>query len=796
MAEKPRKHPYAECERCDLYEIGRFVPSDGPERATLAVVGEAPGANEARLGKPFVGVSGKLLDKILEHYHIERSATLLTNACLCRPPDNATPSALAIHACRPRLVQELQERGVDTVVALGNSAARSIMGTKDGITRLRVGPPREVPELGLQIIPTFHPAACLRPKGDSFFPSIVNDFGKLVRSNDEWREPQFVVVDDRAMALAAIGELPGTPVTVDIESDVDKDVSFEHPSRHRLLCVGIGYAPGKVCVFGENASNDNTVLNRLGSYLRTHNRIVAQNGKFDLEGLFHRIGAVRLWFDTMLASYALDERRGIHGLKYLATELLGTPRYGDEIKRYLRPGKGYGVIPRDVLYKYNAYDCAATFALYQLFDQMMTPELRALHDFLVRASNELMYPELNGIGVDLKYNDELAQYYSSRLSVLGKDMQVTSGRLHFNPNSPLQIIDVLEKRFGITVPKKRNQKGELRPCTDKEVIASLVDRCKEPWGEYYDFLTALQEHRLDAKSFGTYVKGIRRRVYKGRVFPTFLLHGTNTGRLSSRNPNLQNITRGPRLRRQFVPVHRDNVFVNADYKQIEARVLTWLAKEDYLRDIFNNPERDLFDELTPVLYGDTSDLDKYEMYELRIRVKAYFYGLGYGREAKSIAEEYGITVSEAQRGMRAFFGVIPNIVEYREQTRKDVLAGEDLVTPFGRHRRFWLITKENKHEIMNEALAFKPQSIASDICLQAFTWVRPALKGIGYVRNIVHDNIIAECHKDDANKVADILRYYMVKSGQQVVGDYVSIDIDVKTGTDWGQLLYGSGPVR
>jgi DNA polymerase-1 len=235
-------------------------------------------------------------------------------------------------------------------------------------------------------------------------------------------------------------------------------------------------------------------------------------------------------------------------------------------------------------------------------------------------------------------------------------------------------------------------------------------------------------------------------------------------------------------------VHPDNVFVSADYSQIEARILTWLAKEPWLRDIFNDPNRDLFDELRPVLYGDTSHLDKYQLKELRIRVKAYFYGLSYGREAKSIADEFGIPLAEAQRGMRAFFSVIPNVVEFREATRRAVLHGDDLVTAFGRHRRFWLITKENKKDIMNEALAFLPQSTASDACLQAFTWVRPELKGIGYVRNIVHDNIMVETHRNNADKVADILRYYMVKSGSQVVENYVNIDVDVSVGTDWGQL--------
>src|SRR5215475_6773253 len=114
-----RKHPAALCEECDLNDIGRYVPSDGPPQAKLALVGEAPGANEARIGRPFVGVSGQLLDRILKYYHIDRNSTLLTNACSCRPPDNATPSALALHSCRPRLLQELQDRGVDTVVAMG-----------------------------------------------------------------------------------------------------------------------------------------------------------------------------------------------------------------------------------------------------------------------------------------------------------------------------------------------------------------------------------------------------------------------------------------------------------------------------------------------------------------------------------------------------------------------------------------------------------------------------------------------------------------------------------------------------
>lgn len=784
-----RKHPLAQCENCDLFEIGSFVPSVGTGENGIAVVGEAPGANEARKGVPFIGTSGKLLDKVLAYHHVERDKTLLTNACLCRPPSNATPSARAVQACRPRLLQELEDAKVTSVVALGNSASQALLGGKEGITKLRVGPPRRIDGASYQVVPTFHPAACLRPKGDSFFPSIVNDFTKVKGLISTWKEPEYVVLESAREALAGLAELERrtAPITVDIESDIDKDVSFDHPTRHTLLCVGVGYERGKVAVFGETGLRDPATRRELGRYLRHHRRLIAQNGKFDLAGL-HAQGMrdIDLWFDTMLASYCLDERQGIHGLKYQAVERLGTPRYDDEIKKYVTAGKGFGSIPRDILYRYNAYDCATAYELFILYSELLDtePGLRKLHDFLVRASNELMYVELNGIGVDLAYNDKLHREYAASLAAYERELATIAGTPELNPRSPKQLIEALTG-LGLQVPKKRNQKGEMRPTTDVDALEALLEVAE---GEAQDFLEILKLHRKDAKSDGTYVHGIRKRVDRGRVFPTFLLHGTTTGRLSCRNPNLQNVTRGEKLRSQFVPVRPSHVFVQADYSQAELRVLTWMAQEDYFRRIFNDPDRDIFNELSPVLYGDTSHLGKEARKELRIRIKAYVYGLSYGREARSIAEEFGIPVAEAQRGMRAFFSVIPNIVDFREATKRKVLEGEDLITAFGRHRRFWLITNENRHEVMNEALAFLPQSTSSDICLDAFCNIRPALKGIGWVRNLVHDSILVECPEHRVDEVTSLLRYHMLESARRVVGDYVKFAVDISTGDNWGVL--------
>jgi DNA polymerase I len=413
-----------------------------------------------------------------------------------------------------------------------------------------------------------------------------------------------------------------------------------------------------------------------------------------------------------------------------------------------------------------------------------------LHDFLCRASNELMFVELNGIKIDLPYNDRLTVEYVDILTAK-REAIVTAipDREVFNPNSPKQVKEVVKDTFGLTLPRKMNQKKEYAETTDVDALTGLFEKTVLMGHPAAEFFRLMLEHRKEAKLYGTYIKGIRQRMWRGRVYSTFSFHTTTTGRLSSRNPNLQNIPRGSAMRRQFVPALDENVFLEADFGQAELRVLCYFAQDEYLRGVFNDPTRDLFDELTPRLYGDVSGLDAFALKELRIRVKAYVYGLSYGREAGSIAMEYNIPMDEAQRGMRAFFEVIPSTVQFREETRQRVLDGEDLITPYGRHRRFWLITKENKHDVLNEALAFLPQSTSSDICLDAAIHLRPRLKGTGiYIRNLVHDSILVEAPASLVHRAKEMLQQEMLASAQRVVGDYVAFKTDMSVGKSWGTL--------
>jgi uracil-DNA glycosylase family 4 len=783
-----RRHPDAECENCPLNDpANAFVPTkrpDGPIR--LAVVGEAPGFQEGIKGEPFVGPSGKLLDRVLSYHGIERSELLLTNACLCRPSNNATPTADAVRCCSKRLRSDLD--GVERTLALGNTAAQALLGVKRGITSLRIGPARPstlVPNM--LVVPTVHPAACLR-SGD-MFPHLVNDTLKLVKDPEPWEPPKFIIIDDREYALAVIKELHEITdkLYVDIECGIDKDNSFDHPNRYQMLCIGLGYAKRRVAVFGENACADEEVRAALKGLLFSK-RLAAHNGKFDLGGLFPLFGDLRLWFDTMLAHYCLDERPGNHSLGQLGVDRIGAPNWKQDIEKYLDKFKNYAHIPRPILYKYNAYDVGVGWDLMEdLTGELERHGLRGLHDFLVAAGNELKFLELNGIAVDKEYNAQLSVQYQTWLDELEAQLNPIAKEANedgydkyggINPRSPKQLMEFFTDHK-VKVP---NTKAETLTRVLENLQRVPEDKQGPSQVRLAKFLDVLLEHRKDTKIHGTYIKGIRNRLYRGRVYTTYMLHGTTSGRVASRNPNLQNIIRNNDIKRQFVVAKPGNVFVAGDYGQIEGRVICTLAEDEYLRNIFMNEDRDLFEELGYGLFNHYN-LTKNE----RVRVKAYFYGLGYGREAYSIAKEYKLNVRQTEKDIEAFMNLMPGVRKWQWRVKQQVLNGEDLVTTFGRHRRFWLITRENKKDVLNEALSFLPQSTATDICLSALIRLRLMLKGLGYLRLTIHDQLVVECTEERKELVANMVSTTMLEEARKWT-DYVPFTVNVEYGTSWGDF--------
>lgn len=756
-----RRHPDAICEQCSLNEPrNTFVPSNGPRTAQLAIVGEGPGVQEGKTGIPFSGPSGQLLDHVLSQHGIDRRNAYLTNAVLCRPPGNRTPTGPEVSCCKPRLEKELRALdSLDAILTLGNTATSAVLPASPGITNARIGAPKRWPQNDrVQVVPTFHPAACLRSA--DYYPSLVFDVGKLRREHKAWAPPVWKVIDDWEDAVRAIDELYSfDELVIDIEAGIEKDTDFGHPERYQLLCVGIGFAPGRVLILGENALTHSSVKFALRGLIE-QKKITCHNGKFDLTMWPN----ARLHFDTMLASYVLDERQGGHGLKDLSKEILGAPDWEHEIHRFVGSGKkkaNYNVVPRDILYKYCAYDIHNTWQLKEYYEvELERDGFRPLHDMLCRASDMLMKCEMAGIAMDVEYLAKLNEEMTESLTERRKDMS----QWLENPNSWQQVQRAL-KAMGVTVT------------STAELPLKMAQRKLKEDSEPNIFINKLLAYRKEAKLHSTYVKGLLERIHEGRIHPSFLLHGTTTGRLSSRNPNIQNQPRGPKIRSAYIP-EEGRVFVQADYKTAELRVVAIESGCAYLLDLFPNPDRDIHGEVAEQRYGAGYTKDQ------RVRAKAVVFGLSYGREAPSIADEFNMPVKEAQAVIDAFFSMIPEVKEWQHGTKSRVLSGEDLRNHFGRMRRFHLITRENRADIEREALAFIPQSTASDICLQAATRLR--LDHELDVRILVHDSILVQTRPESASEVGELMSQVMMDTAATLYSDRIPFYVDTQVGDNWG----------
>lgn len=765
-----KRHPKADCENCTMFtEDAVFMPTQMGSVNDVVVISEAPGFRAVAKGRPIPGPRGALLDAVLSSHGLNRDRSMVTTTVLCRTPDEHAPTKAEIACCSARLKDEIEASGAKTIITLGNTAANAILDRDVKVTSVRVGPPKESPLYpGIKVIPTLDPAYVIRVP-DSF-PQFVGDIGK-VNSNvgQEWNPPTYRVfdtVDDAKTALrelfARLNDPNARRLVIDIEVGVEKDTDFDHPDQYQMLCVGIGYAKRKVAVIGECAIADAEVRDLLRDLLEdSRSEVSAHNGKFDLAGLRPLGIKAKLHFDTMLASYALDERSGVHGLKYLAVEKLGAPQYDLEIQKYTQKGASYSNIPRDLLYKYNAYDVSCTWDLQDLQEEELSrsPELLRLMRHLIDGSSMLQEAEMSGIKVDLDYLSILSKDFEKRMD----NIKGTLSAFVDNPNSPKQVKEAFSK-LGMEVES-----------TDKGSMEDLLKTAKD---EARDFVVKMLVWRKEAKLYGTYVKGIEKRLYKDRVHPSFLLHGTTTGRLSCRNPNLQNVPRDSSIRKMFVP-ESGNVFVQADYKTAELRVVCALAQDDVLAAMLS-PDRDIHSEVAERFFGKGFTKDQ------RVRAKAVVFGLTYGRTAYDLAMEYEMTPKEAQVYLDTWFGLIPKTVAWRDSIKDSILKEQsDLVSPFGRHRRFWLITDDNSKDVVKEGLAFLPQSTASDINVAAAC----RLRNMGYdVKLLVHDSTLIECKESDAENTAKVMTEVMERTAADLFTDFVPFPVDVKIGYNWGEV--------
>jgi len=302
-------------------------------------------------------------------------------------------------------------------------------------------------------------------------------------------------------------------------------------------------------------------------------------------------------------------------------------------------------------------------------------------------------------------------------------------------------------------------------------------------------MTAVLNVRKYSKYLETYALGIREVLCAdSRVRCTFNLHGTETGRLSSSKPNMQNIPRNKMIKNLIV-ASPGTSFLQLDYSQAELRVLAMLSEDPALIDIYVSG-KDLHDAVSDMMFGPNAYKDK----ELRNLAKTINFGIAYGRGAGSIATKFKKTMSEAQAIIDKWFAPMPKVKEFINNRRKMAMRGEPCVTIFGRERHFIMTDSEMNH-IQNEYINTPIQGTASDFTmlslLDIFDYLNEHWQGKARIVSTVHDSIILEVEdnpeylKEIAANCIDILAAVPLKYVPDCPVPFVA---DAEIGYKWGEM--------
>lgn len=540
---------------------------------------------------------------------------------------------------------------------------------------------------------------------------------------------------------------------------VDTETTGKDPMLAELLGIALSVKPSEAYYIALNTDGFDKVeaLDSLKPLLSDPNRVyVGQNIKYDYIVL-HRAGLTlgEKVFDTMVAAYLVDPAQPLNmdalSMKYLnyapipIEELIGSGRN----KRTIAD------VDIDQVLNYAAEDADITYQLYQKLSGLLAK------DELMEVASEIEFPlvtvlarmELNGIRVD---SDMLAAFSTD----LTSEMQILEAQIYehagtaFNINSPQQLGEILFKKMKLPSGKK-TATGKFS--TNEAVLSQLAVR--------YDLPRLILEYRGLAKLRSTYVDALPPLIHPqtGRVHTSYNQSVAATGRLSSSNPNLQNIPirtdRGREIRKAFVPAEGFRL-VAVDYSQIELRVIASISGDEAMKEAFFNDE-DIHARTAKEVFGLESldDVDR----DQRRKAKEVNFGIPYGVSAFGLAQRLGISNNEGKEIIDAYFERFPKIKTYIEETIQYAKENEYVKTLSGRRRYIPDINATNfnvRGFAERTAINMPIQGTAADIIKRAMINVDRILREKGLKTRMllqVHDELVFEIPLNEVDDVTAMI---------------------------------------
>ena len=512
--------------------------------------------------------------------------------------------------------------------------------------------------------------------------------------------------------------------------------------------------------------------------------LIGQNFKYDLQVLAGwGVEVDRVSFDTMIAAWLVDTGAGGYGMDRLAREYLEyeTVPFKDLFEDQGKSGdQVFSDVPLDRALTYAAEDADVTFRLYTVLDRLLDRRgVRELFETLEMPLLPILASmEREGIGLDVFALEEYSQELSQRIAQIEKEIFELVGR-EFNIGSTKQLLEVLFTERKLQ-PVKKTKTGYS---TDNSVLQELSREDPVP--------ERVLRYRTLTKLRSTYVDALPRLVSRetGRIHTSYNQTGTATGRISSNDPNLQNIPireeEGRRIRDAFVS-REGWTFVSADYAQIELVVLAHLSGDVALRESFVQGE-DVHRRTAGLIFG----MDPGEIYSEQRRIaKTINFGVMYGMSAFRLSNELGIPRKDADEFIKAYFGTYSGIRRFIDDTVAQAEENREVRTLLGRPRPIPDINNRNrtvKSGAERVAVNTPIQGTAADIVKKAMLAVYRKLREKGLRARLilqVHDELILECPREEEQE----LKALVLEAMSTAVQLSIPLRVSVESGGRWGQM--------
>ena len=573
---------------------------------------------------------------------------------------------------------------------------------------------------------------------------------------------------------------------------VDTETSSLNPQEAELIGISISYAT--------NASfyiplahkkikglKKDLVLEKLKTVLEDPSiKKVCQNTKYDFI-IFKNHGVeLNPIEDTMLLSYTLDAGNNRHNMNTLSEIHLGhkTISYKDLVgtgKKQLN----FSDIDLKSATEYAAEDADVTLRLYNILSERVEDEkLDKIYEIFEKPMIKILSKlETNGIKVDAKYLKKLSEKFEERLITIKKEIYKISGK-KFNIGSPKQLGEIIYNDLKIAKLKK-TKKGSL--ATSAKILEDLALTG-------HKFPNLVLEWRQISKLKSTYTDALQEHISKKtkRVHTSFLLAATNTGRLASSDPNLQNIPiktlDGKEIRKAFI-AEKNNLLISADYNQIEMRILADMADVKELKKAFKN-NQDIHSltasQVFNVPINKVSD-------DYRRKAKAINFGIIYGITQYGLAKQISVSHTEALDFINSYFKKFPEIRDYMNTTVKTCRKQGYVTNIFGRRIHLRGINDKNfsVRSFQERAAINAPiQGSAADIIRLAMIKIDKILEENQNAKMLlqIHDELIFECFKKDEKQIKKIVKEAMVSVSSSDHHMFsIPLEVSVNSGNNWGE---------